>query len=176
MKNNKIIILITTIIYVAAAFACHKPEKITCGDLPCPSETGANVASCYIDGVPFISLGNKPHVDMFSCNGGSTLDTSTIGGVATYLNLRMCNNFFGTILFTFHAPLALKKYSIGDKNNFEVYVNVGGQYALTDSLHTGTLTITKLTPKIISGNFSFKAHTYTNSIIEISNGNFDLSR
>jgi hypothetical protein len=88
--KNKIIISITTFIYICFAFACHKPKTITCGDLPCPSETGANIVSCYINGKPFIVLGNKPHVDMLSCNDGNTIGPS-FGGINTAISSRKCN-------------------------------------------------------------------------------------
>jgi hypothetical protein len=167
--KSKIITTTTTIFFILLAAACGKKAP-NCGALPCPTNTGANVVSCMIDGEPFICRGGKPNVN-WVCKEGNTIYGSAFG--YTNITSRICNNDIQYLQINFDTPLELKTYTIGMNNRFCVSAIINT--ACSDSIQTGIITITTLTDKVLAGNFSLNAKSAT-GIRKITNGNFDLAR
>jgi hypothetical protein len=167
--KSKIITTTTTIFFILLAAACGKKAP-NCGALPCPTNTGANVVSCMIDGEPFICRGGKP-TNTWGCEEGNTIYGSAFG--YTNITSRICSDDIQNLKIHFDTPLELKTYTIGMKNQFCVRATTNS--ACSDSIQTGTITITTLTDKVLAGNFSLNAKSAT-GIRKITNGNFDLAR
>jgi hypothetical protein len=183
MKKTQTII-ITTILFMTIAAACVKtPIKPNeaCGALPCPTTTGANVASCMINGEPFIVKGKGKSIGMFNCVSGNTFKYGTLAGGYTLEFFRCSDgtNKTNNIYFQFSGNPELKKYLIGNplKTGCAPIIYGGGFQIYADSNSVGSIEITHLDNNIISGKFNFiikdpsTGKTYT-----CTNGNFDLSK
>jgi hypothetical protein len=178
------IITITLLAYIALATACNKIKTTTptgsCGQLPCPTTTGANVASCMINGEPFIVKGKGKYTGMFNCVGGNTL---TYGTLAGGYNLEFYNCPDGTlkansIYFTIFDEIKIGQYNIGAPLINGCVLDMGNIIvAASDSLTSGKIEITHIENHVISGKFNFVIKDPTNGKTYIcTEGNFDLSK
>jgi hypothetical protein len=184
MKNIKII-AVTLFAFIAFATACRKittvPVTEACGQLPCPTTIGANVASCMINGEPFIVKGKGKSIGMFNCTSGNTFKYGTLAGGYT-LEFFKCSdgtNKTNNIYFQFSGNPELKKYLIGKPlfTGCSLYTEGGGFFTISDSTSTGEIEITYLDNSIISGKFKFVTKDYnTGKTYTCTNGNFDLSK
>jgi hypothetical protein len=175
----KKIILLTTLAFVCMAVACVKnPPTPNCGQLPCPSATGANVVSCYVNGVPYIAKGGKPTIGMFTgCQQGNYITSSALGGVNTTLNFYFCSSKYSDrISLDIYDSLKVGIYQLNEgtfaRARLEGALTFNGY---TDAANTGQLEIITLTDKVIAGKFSFKV-MFGNQMNTITEGNFDLAR
>jgi hypothetical protein len=178
------IIFTTTLLFIALATACIKKPitpSDTCGALPCPTTTGANVASCMINGEPFIVKGKGKSIGMFNCVGGNTLNYGTLAG-GYKIEFYKCpdgTNKTNILHFDIYDNFNLKEYKIADplKTNCRLEISGGGFSFYSDSNSIGSLSITYLDNNIISGKFNFTIKDpSTGKTYTCTDGNFDLSK
>jgi hypothetical protein len=184
MKNIQTIFTIT-LIFIALATACVKtPLKPDddCGQLPCPTTTGANVASCMINGEPFVVKGKGKSIGMFNCVSGNTFKNGTLAGGYT-LEFYRCadgnNNRMRGLYFEISDSLQIQSYKIGNPfiTGCRLTIDGGGFSVLSDSSTIGLIEITKNSNSSVSGKFSFELKDkFRNKIYTCTNGNFDLSK
>jgi hypothetical protein len=178
-STMKKIILLTTLAFVCMAVACVKnPPTPNCGQLPCPSATGANVVSCYVNGEPYIAKGGKPDLTstMGGCKQGSFLQPKN-GLSTSHFDFRFCNNNYPENIYIYiYENLEVKNYSLSNIN--KVVIDGTLLQGQTDELNTGSLQITNMTEKIISGTFEFtvEVNKLTHEKLHFTNGTFDLAR
>jgi hypothetical protein len=178
MKTNKTIIS-TILLFICLAFACVKSTPTAnCGQLPCPTTTGANVVSCLVNGKPYIANGGKPDLSgMFgTCKQGSYVSSSALGGPNCKFTFRFCiDNYAQQLDISLGDSLKVGKFELGINN----HVKFDGAYynIVTNNLNKGVFNITNLTINSISGNFNFYASSDTNvNQYHITQGNFDIAR
>jgi hypothetical protein len=174
MKTNKTT-CIATFIFLCFAIACIKtgPTMPNCGELPCPTTTGKNIVSCYVNGKPYIAQGGYPKLGMFSgCVEGCYLDEPNIE-----LTFRFCDGgkYAEQINIFLGTDLHLGEYKLDSKN--KVDFDMVFFRAVTNDLNIGTVNITNLTDSSVSGNFDFYASADSSvNQYHITQGNFDISR
>jgi Family of unknown function (DUF6252) len=159
-STMKKIILLTTLAFVCMAVACvKKPPTPNCGQLPCPSATGANVVSCYVNGEPYIAKGGKP-------------DLTGLGGFHIYF----CkDNYLQLLEIWLQDSLKVGEFELNNANRADftgAWFNI-----VTNDTTTGKLIITHLTASSVSGNFWFNAtNGSATNPYKITEGNFDIAR
>jgi hypothetical protein len=181
--KNKTLITITIFAYICFCFACIKTNpnvnKNPCGELPCPTATGANVVSCYINGKPYIVKGNSPYVGLLSCTEGNTFKLKSLssGYDLTFFKCTEVENAY-RIKFDIIDSLSVKKYHLGifGQTGCRLDYSGSGTSVLSDSSSTGNFEITALNEHTISGKFDFEIKDSKGNIYKCTNGNFDLSK
>jgi hypothetical protein len=180
----KKIISSTTLAFVFMAVACVKNQSVlNCGKLPCPTAKGANVVSCYINGVPYIAKGDRPTLGMFSvCEQGCDFTNVVAPGQFTSLEFFFCDKtisrtgFVNQIQIDIRDSLKVGTYQLNEGTpaiaRLSGALDFNGQ---TDSVELGVLQITTLTEKVIAGKFSFKV-SHGSAINNVTEGNFDIGR
>jgi hypothetical protein len=175
----KKIILLTTLALVCMAVACVKnPPTPNCGQLPCPSAIGANVVSCYVNGVPYIAKGGKPDLTgIGGCKEGSYITSSALGGANTTLHFHFCDSGWpDRITLDITDTLKLGIYQLNGGVPARARLDGAGNFSgTTSATQLGSLEITSLSPKAVSGKFIFNVSN-GNGINRITEGNFDLAR
>jgi hypothetical protein len=175
----KKITLLTTFAFVFIAVACvKKPPEANCGKLPCPTAKGANVVSCYVNGVPYIAKGGKPNIGMFTgCQQGNYITSSALGGVNTTLNFYFCSSKYSDrIYLNINDSLRVGKYILNAGTPARAYLDGALSFrGQSTAIDQGELEITTLTNKVIAGTFSFKVKHDT-GYNDVTEGNFDLAR
>jgi hypothetical protein len=182
MKNFKIIFY-TTLLFIFTAIACCKqepPKEPTCGILPCPTTTGANVVSCMINGTPYIVKGFSPNVTMMSCTSGSLFKGSTFGAGYSVMAYNCTEvHKIGQIMIYIEDSVKIETYKLGDPFITGCRVDLSGGYGgfYSDKTSTGNFSITHLTDHVISGTFDFIIKdSHTGDVYTCTNGNFDLGK
>jgi hypothetical protein len=179
MKTNKIIIS-TILLFICFAFACVKSTPNTtpnCGDLPCPTATGANVVSCYVNGKPYIAKGGKPDLSLWGCQQGNHITSSALGGPNTTFSFRFCDAGYPEEIFILLGDtLRLGEYKLNSLNR--VLILGTFLYGQTDTINQGSFNITFLSSKIVAGNFNFNTSTNVagSTVFKFTQGNFDIAR
>jgi Family of unknown function (DUF6252) len=174
----KKIISSTTLAFVFMAVACVKNQSaLNCGKLPCPTAKGANVVSCYINGVPYIAKGGKPDLTgIGGCKQGSYITSSALGAPNATINCYFCKDTYAQTLHIYLADsLKVGLFELGSLNRITfkgVFFNV-----VTNDSNIGQLTITSITPQLVSGTFWFNASSGSGlNQYQITQGNFDIAR
>ena len=167
--------------------SCKKAEEDN--ELPPATQTGANTFGCKINGVNWIANGSNDIFNPQALWGGiSATDTSFSQLLKQYklqlylsaYNLNRssfdlvtgCEPNVGTYFFnrTTRPEPAESNYI-----NYGAFSGMGGWY-MTDSTHTGSITITKYDRDnfILSGTFQFDAlDKLTGKVLHITEGRFD---
>jgi hypothetical protein len=178
MKTNKIIIS-TILLFICLAFACVKSTPAAnCGELPCPTATGANVVSCFVNGKPYIARGGKPDFSStWGCAQGSYITSSALGGPNTTFSFRFCDGGYPEEIYIMLGDtLRLGEYKLNTLN--KVLILGTFIYGQTDTINQGVFNITFLSSKIVAGNFNFSTSTNVAgaTVFKFTQGHFDIAR
>lgn len=151
-------------------------KKTQLESLPAASTNGSNTIGCLIDGKAFV--GADSHVLFGSIKG--------IDGYYSYASglsvdgASLSNDIYTYIFLGVRSPLSVKQFLLGGAANnlaIEYAGTASGDYN-TDSLHQGTVTITRFDTinHIYSGTFEGVITDNSSSIKHITSGRFDLKQ
>lgn len=171
---------------VATSLLAGGCRKEAADPLPKATQTGANTFGCRLNGEPWLP------------NGYHRMSGEVVKVSASYETTGACAGCFCVGAFRRERvyddiELVVNKldhvgtYPLNTTNHWSQPWIAGGRYRplqpsstdyLTDSLRTGTLTITRLdtVARIISGTFTFSAHqTGGTQVASVTDGRFDVS-
>ena len=171
--NKKAILLIL----LAFTFACSKnddgndPSINPVYQLPPATQIGANKAGCLLDGEVFLPDNRQNSTNCFY----QIVD----GKSYFYMNF---NNFSDDVFKS--ISLGTESLQIQQNQDYNLINRIeGNAYGLyienisdnyTSNIHTGKLTITKLTDQIVSGTFWFDVEDQNGVVHQIREGRFDM--
>ena len=174
MNTKQILILIFIASCLMGSSCCKKDEPP-----PPPNNEPSNEMTAVIDGVPWEAC--KPSL----IGNGTSSNVQAQNFVGNYLDVEgtnTCNNtsnYLFNVYFKLYSINGIGTYqikgtdgSIGAIGNYSVYPNI---FYYTDSIHNGTVTITKFdtSAKLISGTFEFHVYNIdSNKIVTVTNGQF----
>lgn len=163
--------LLLTAIYLSLfLFSCRK-DKLTKA-----TQTGANTFSCEVDGKVFLPKGSgwfggdPVFVSNLPTNGFVVKGDQNNGSNAFSVNI--------SIVMPYLTQTGTYEFATYPYGMYDVQAGGAPRY-ITNSTHTGTVTITRcdLTNKIYSGTFSFTAvDDSTGKVINITKGRFDVKK
>lgn len=159
---NRNIVLLTLCLLL---FACNK------GDLNTHPVTSGEYLYCKVDGVDWYASKD----DMFAQAATGELHGDTILDVAGYQGLESIGILVYANKITTGVNYTLSTNGKGSNAGYDN--DLSTKEFETDSLHLGTVTITRLdrTKKLVEGTFSFTAyHPVKQKVVKVTDGFFSI--
>jgi hypothetical protein len=159
---------------------CKKDNATSTIILPPPSHNGSDVIAFMANKKVIILSGPLTYISpgvSYRLYGDSTvyISASSTANPNYSISIR-CNINYGNILGTY--PIVSSPYPLSAE--FDDFssgtVATGSNQFKVDSTHTGNITITYYDGTILAGTFSFDAVNADDSVIHITNGEFDISK
>lgn len=156
-------------------FSCKKDKKAPIDQLPPATQTGQNTFGCLINGEVYTPKGavTEPRLYANYYNGGVYLIRAVNVDSRIYIYIKSDSSIINN---TGNYPLV----SSSSAGFYSQYVNLKSNCDMsTDSVNTGTLTITNYSitsqKRIISGTFYFTVKKTGCPDIKVTDGRFDIS-
>lgn len=150
--------------------------------LPSATQTGANTFGCLVNGKAWVPTGRGAFSGVNPTSGGffAQVDGTISIYVTAYgqddeITIYLKN---ATATGTYHMDqnTSIKPYAVLPEASYGMYALLYNPEYVTDSLHSGTVTITHadLNAGIVSGTFEMQVYQMnTGKIINITDGRFD---
>ena len=170
--------LVAVLSALLLSISCKKNNEM----LPAKTKTGANTFGCLLNGKEWVPTGRGAFSGINATSGGFFDEVDNTTGIyvkaygpsdeiAIYLK-----NTTSVGTYNLNRNTSIRPNAVLPEASYGMYLMNSSEY-VTDSLHTGVVTITHadLTTGIVSGTFNLKVYQKTTGqVLSITDGRFDF--